>query len=74
MSDFLLQMAASSAERAAAAPAFGSADFDLPVVPLELGGYWLVPGPRDTVLTRRFRSWLVKECAAVPGYDLLPVI
>ncbi len=39
MSDFLLQMAASSAERAAAAPAFGSADFDLPVVPLELGGF-----------------------------------
>ncbi len=32
-------MAASSAERAAAAPTFGSADFDRPVVPLELGGF-----------------------------------
>ncbi len=39
MSDFLKQMAQSSAERAAAAPAFGSADFDRPVVPLELEGF-----------------------------------
>ncbi len=39
MSDFLKQMAATSAERAAAAPEFGSADFDRPVVPLELGGF-----------------------------------
>ena len=39
MSDFLKQMASTSAERAAAAPALGSADFDRPVVPLELGGF-----------------------------------
>ena len=42
MSDFLKQMAASSAERAAAAPVFGSADFDRPVVPLELDGFDLI--------------------------------
>lgn len=42
MSDFLKQMAASSAERAAAAPAFGSADFDRPVVPLELDGFDII--------------------------------
>ena len=39
MSDFLQTMAKSSAERAAAAPAFTDADFDKPVVPLSLGAF-----------------------------------
>ena len=42
MSDFLSQMAASSAERAVAAPAFGPEDFDRPVVPLVLGGFDII--------------------------------
>ena len=39
MSDFLKTMAASSAARAAAAPSFVAADFDKPVVPLELSAF-----------------------------------
>ena len=39
MSDFLQTMAASSAARAAQAPSFVDADFDKPVVPLNLGRF-----------------------------------
>jgi len=39
MGDFLKSMAASSAARAAMAPAFTAADFDKPVVPLSLGSF-----------------------------------
>jgi indole-3-glycerol phosphate synthase len=39
MSDFLQDMAASSAARAAQAPSFTEADFDKPVVPLNLGAF-----------------------------------
>ena len=39
MSDFLKTMADSSAARAAAAPSFRDADFDKPVVPLQLGTF-----------------------------------
>ena len=39
MSDFLQTMAASSAARAAQAPSFVDADFDKPVVPLDLGTF-----------------------------------
>ena len=39
MSDFLQAMAASSAARAAAAPSFTDADFDQPVVPLNLSTF-----------------------------------
>jgi indole-3-glycerol phosphate synthase len=39
MSDFLQSMAASSAARAAQAPSFVDADFDKPVVPLNLGTF-----------------------------------
>ena len=39
MSDFLKEMAARSAERAAKAPTFTDADFDKPVVPLTLGTF-----------------------------------
>ena len=39
MSDFLKTMAAGSAARAAAAPSFRDADFDKPVVPLQLGTF-----------------------------------
>ncbi len=62
MSDFLKQMAAASAERAADAPTFGSADFDRPVVPLELGGFDVIaeikqrsPAEGDLKLTERGR-------------------
>jgi indole-3-glycerol phosphate synthase len=42
MSDFLEEMARSSAARAAQAPAFTDADFDKPVVPLTLGAFDLI--------------------------------
>lgn len=42
MSDFLQTMAASSAARAAQAPSFADADFDKPVVPLNLGTFDVV--------------------------------
>ncbi len=62
MSDFLKQMAATSAERAAAAPAFSSSDLDRPVVPLELGGFDVIaeikqrsPAEGELTLTERGR-------------------
>lgn len=62
MSDFLKQMAAASAERAAAVPKLGSADFDRPAVPLELGGFDVIaeikqrsPAEGDLALTERRR-------------------
>lgn len=42
MSDFLQGMAESSAVRAANAPSFTDADFDKPVVPLELNGFGVI--------------------------------
>lgn len=42
MSDFLQQMAKSSAERAANAPSFTDADFDKPVVPLSLDQFGII--------------------------------
>jgi len=48
MSDFLQNMAASSAERAAAVDArFSSADFDKPVVPLDIGGFGVIAEIKD---------------------------
>ncbi len=42
MSDFLESMAKSSAARAAQAPSFTAADFDKPVVPLQLGPFDII--------------------------------
>ena len=42
MSDFLQQMAKSSAERAANAPSFTDADFDKPVVPIALDQFGII--------------------------------
>ena len=47
MSDFLQTMAASSAERAAAAKRHSSADFDKPVVPLVLGDFDVIAEIKD---------------------------
>jgi len=48
MSDFLQNMAASSAERAAAVDGrFSSADFDKPVVPLDIGGFGIIAEIKD---------------------------
>lgn len=42
MSDFLVQMAAASAERAARVPRYRSADFDRPVLPLAPGAFEVI--------------------------------
>ena len=48
MSDFLRDMAASSAARAASVDArFSSADFDTPVVPLNIGGFGVIAEIKD---------------------------
>lgn len=48
MSDFLQSMAASSAERAAAVDdRFSSADFDKPVVPLDIGAFGVIAEIKD---------------------------
>lgn len=47
MSDFLQTMAADSAERAAAAGRFCSADFDKPVIPLSLGSFDVIAEIKD---------------------------
>jgi indole-3-glycerol phosphate synthase len=47
MSDFLQTMAISSAERAAAASRFSSADFDAPLVPLALDGFDVIAEIKD---------------------------
>ncbi len=47
MSDFLQTMAVSSAERAAAAARYSSADFDKPVVPLKLGDFDVIAEIKD---------------------------
>jgi indole-3-glycerol phosphate synthase len=48
MSDFLQIMVASSAERAAAAPStFSSADFDKPLLPLQLGDFDVIAEIKD---------------------------
>ncbi|MEL7185879.1 MAG: indole-3-glycerol-phosphate synthase [Pseudomonadota bacterium] len=47
MSDFLETMAVRSAERAAAAGTFASADFDKPVVPLTLGAFDIIAEIKD---------------------------
>ena len=47
MSDFLQQMASSSAERAAAAPGIRASDLDKPVVPLRLGSFDVIAEIKD---------------------------
>ena len=47
MSDFLQKMAASSAQRAQCAPRFAAADFDLPLVPLQLGSFDVIAEIKD---------------------------
>jgi indole-3-glycerol phosphate synthase len=47
MSDFLQQMAASSAERAAAAASFSSRDLDKPLLPLQLGAFDVIAEIKD---------------------------
>ena len=47
MSDFLQKMAASSAQRAQCAPRFVAADFDLPLVPLQLGSFDVIAEIKD---------------------------
>ena len=42
MSDFLVQMAAASADRAARVPRYRSADFDRPVLPLAPGAFEVI--------------------------------
>lgn len=71
MSDFLQQMAATSAERAASAPSLGSADFDRPVVQLELGGFDIIaeikqrsPAEGDLALRTRGRTEQALEYVA----------
>ncbi len=58
MSDFLRDMAASSAERAAQAPAFRDRDFDRPLAPLRLGTFDVIAeikerSPAEGELSRR---------------------
>ena len=58
MSDFLRDMAASSAERAAQAPTFRDSDFDRPLAPLRLGDFEVIAeikerSPAEGDLSRR---------------------
>ena len=62
MSDFLETMAASSAARAAAAPSFVDADFDKPVVPLELSAF-------DVIAELKRRSPAEGELQQAGGSD-----
>jgi indole-3-glycerol phosphate synthase len=64
MSDFLKDMAESSAARAAAAPSFTDADFDKPVVPLTLGAFDVIAeikqrSPAEGQLTPKGTSYLL---------------
>ena len=62
MSDFLETMAASSAVRAAAAPSFTDADFDKPVVPLDLSAF-------DVIAELKRRSPAEGELQQAGGSD-----